>query len=137
LRPSNLGSARKDTIGPKYGQVTLTGGIMRQTRCRLISRTSVLTFSHLYSDHSLYISGHVATNHQRASWPNNRPVITLKTTRNEPETPASGNRIHLSNRQGEPPPHTKSGDPHRPKGFRTPPRAPLPSSLVKPGTPGT
>jgi hypothetical protein len=46
------GSARKDTIGPKYGQVTLTG-IMRQTRYRLLSRTSVLTFSHHYSDLSL------------------------------------------------------------------------------------
>jgi hypothetical protein len=67
------GSTRKDTIGPKYGQVTLTG-IKRQTRCRLCSRTSVLTSFQQYSDLSLslYIPGLGATRHQRASWPTAR-----------------------------------------------------------------
>jgi hypothetical protein len=142
-----LGSARKDTIGPKYGQVTLTGGDneANSLQARLPNiRPGLLP--PLLGPLSLHLGpvghqppegGHLATNHQRARWPNDRPVITLRTTRNEPETPASGNRIHRSNRQGEPPPHTESGDPYRPKGFSTPPWAPLPASLVKPGAPGT
>jgi hypothetical protein len=142
-----LGSSRKDTIGPKYCKVTLTGGNneANSLQARLPNiRPGLLP--PLLGPLSIHLGpvglrppegSHLATNHQRVSWPNDRPVITLKTTRNEPETQASGKRIHHSNRQGEPPPHTESGDPHRPKGFRTPPRTPLPAPLVKPGTPGT
>jgi hypothetical protein len=74
------GSTRKDTIGPKYGQVTLTG-IKRQTRCRLRSRTSVLTFFQQYSDLSLSLSTSQVLGYQ----------------------PPEG---VVANRQEEPPPHT-------------------------------
>jgi hypothetical protein len=104
----DLGSARKDTNGPKYVQVTLTG-IMRQTHCRLISRTSSLTLSHHYSDLSLSTS--------QVMW----PPATRGRRGQPPGGAAASHRIR---------------EPYTPKGFWTPPRTPLPASLVKPGIKG-
>jgi hypothetical protein len=43
--------------------------------------------------------------------PSDRPRNHLTATRKEPETPSSDSRMHRSNRQGEPPAHTESGEP--------------------------
>jgi hypothetical protein len=107
---------------------------MKHTLCRIVSQPSVPAFSHLYSDHSLYISGHLATNHQMAPRPRDRPRNHLKATRKEPDTPSSGSRMHRSNRQGEPPAHTESREPSGQKVFSTPSMDPSGHTAETPST---